>query len=79
MIENIKKKKEFSHFSHFFRYKDFLVCRLEPQVNLERDTFGMLVKPKKHRYMFGDVRVLFEVVACDKVSLCGQQIESQKS
>jgi hypothetical protein len=72
MIENIKQKKEFRQFKQFFRYKDFLVCRLEPHVHQERDTFGMLAKPKKPRYMFGDVRVLFEVVPCDKVSLCGQ-------
>jgi hypothetical protein len=53
-----------------------LICRVES--DKDPSTQAMRLGLGKHafpRYRFGDVRVRFEVVPCDKVSLCGQQIQ----
>lgn len=77
IIDRIRIKPEFRCFQQFFRYKDFLICRLSPKKESE-DDFGFLVQKNKKQGMkfeFGDLRIMFEVVPCDKVSICGQQIQ----
>jgi len=74
MIERIRNRKEFRDYKQFFRHKNFLVCRLEPVDDYERD-FGVYKEKKSMKYQHGDLRILFEVVPCAKVSLCGQQIQ----
>jgi hypothetical protein len=79
IVATIKSKKEFAHFKQFDRYKDYLICRVEPlspqESTANKQQFRhKALKQDNSQYRFGDVRVLFEVVPCDKVSLSGQQI-----
>lgn len=75
MIDRLRNRKEFRDYKQFFRYKNYLVCRLEAADNRDAE-YGFPHKEKKHmKYQHGDLRIMFEVVPCAKVSLCGQQYQ----
>lgn len=76
MINRIQRRKEFQDYKQFFRYKNYLICRLESPEALDNEFgFTNIKERKTMKYRFGDLRILFEVVPCAKVSLCGQQIQ----
>lgn len=73
IISRIKNRKEFRDYKQFFRYKNYLLCRLANSDDREADYgFTNLKEKKTVKYQYGDIRILFEVVPCAKVSLCGQ-------
>ena len=72
MIKRVMSKIEFKDYHSFFRHKNFLVCRKQEGFSTIDDSQGS----KQLKYQLGDVRILFEVVACPSVSVCGQQVQS---
>lgn len=50
IIEKIRIKQEFKNYKQFFRYKNFIICRLEPAKDEENGNFGLNEKVKKFKY-----------------------------
>jgi len=78
IIQRLQSNSEFNVYKQFFRYKDFLICRLAPKKESSEEDFSHLLKKNKKQGMkfeFGDLRIMFEVVPCPKVSICGQQVQ----